>query len=48
MCHAWAGRGTGALLCLADFGSGPDYEDASALIWRFFAAQAGDHRSAAP
>jgi polyhydroxybutyrate depolymerase len=41
MCHAWAGRGTGALLCLADFGSGPDYEDASALIWRFFAAQMG-------
>jgi poly(3-hydroxybutyrate) depolymerase len=38
MCHAWSGRGTGALLCVWDFGSGPDYEDATALIWRFFEA----------
>ena len=39
MCHGVSGRGTGALLCGWDFGAGPDYEDASALIWRFFEAQ---------
>ena len=38
MCHDVAGRGTGALLCGWDFGGGPDYEDATALIWRFFEA----------
>ena len=34
-CHAWSGHGSGGPLC-PDFGSGPDNEDASELIWRFF------------
>jgi polyhydroxybutyrate depolymerase len=38
MCHGWAGHGTGSLFCTWDFGSGPGYEDATALIWRFFEA----------
>lgn len=36
LCHGWSGRGTGDLFCLADAGSGPPFEDATGLIWRFF------------
>jgi hypothetical protein len=27
------------LLCLLDFGSGPEYEDATSMIWNFFEVQ---------
>ncbi len=39
MIHGWAGRDCGAPTCLLPYGGGPNYEDATRLVWDFFEAQ---------